>query len=254
MTTNGGTQTSFSAWQPSCEEGSLLGRLIEGILSLLYPPECALCGGVLTRGRVVCERCWEGLPRLSGARCRICGDLLQDPSLDLCLVCGTRIRPFSRIVAIAPYEGGWERLIHMFKFDCEKAIGDWLGSLLASAARHERLGEGVDSVSYIPMTVKERNERGFNQAEILARRVARGLGLPLNRTLAKVRETLPQRSLPAGERRKNLRGAFRPVRSGSGGVLLIDDICTTTATVEECALTLNQGGYSPVVVLTVARA
>ena len=104
------------------------------------------------------------------------------------------------------------------------------------------------------MTVKERNERGFNQAEILARRVARGLGLPLNRTLAKVRETLPQRSLPAGERRKNLRGAFRPVRSGSGGVLLIDDICTTTATVEECALTLNQGGYSPVVVLTVARA
>jgi len=252
MTTNGGTRTSSSAWPASSEGGSFIGRLADGLLSLLYPPECALCGGGIDRGKIVCDRCF--LPRFSGSRCRICGDLLPDPSLDLCLTCGTRIRPFSRIVPLAPYEGGWERLIHLFKFEGEKAIGRWLGTLLARLARNERLDEGVSSVSYVPMTREELVERGFNQAEILARGVARGIGLPLKRTLIKVRRTAPQRTLSAGERRENLRGAFTPVRSGRGGIILVDDVCTTTSTVEECSRALRLAGYYPVFVLTVARA
>jgi len=135
-----------------------------------------------------------------------------------------------------------------------EAIGRWFGSLLAQLVRHERLDEGVDSVSYVPMTREERRERGFNQAEILARVVARGIGLPLERMLIKVRRTAPQRTLSARERRENLRGAFKLVRSGKGGVLLVDDVCTTAATVDECSRLLAEGGYSPIVVLTVARA
>jgi len=254
MTTNGGTRTSSSAWRSFSEERSPVRRLTEGILSLLYPEECVLCGRPLDRGRVVCDRCAKLLPPLRGERCRICGDLLQDPSVDLCLTCGTRIRPFQRIVSLAPYEGGWEKLIHMLKFDGEKAIGRWLGRLLAGAVRHERLDRGVDSVSYVPMTRGERRERGFNHAEILARHVARGLRLPLARTLVKVRRTAPQRALSAKGRKENLRGAFEPVRSTGGGVLLVDDVCTTAATVDECARALAEGGYSPIVVVTVARA
>ena len=254
MTTNGGTRTSFSAWPASSEGGRFVSSIADGILSLLYPPECAVCGEVVDRGRVVCDRCFEALPRLSGSRCRVCGDLLPDPSADLCLTCGTRIRPFERIVSLAPYEGGWERLIHLFKFEGERAIGRWLGSLLARLARNERLDEGVDLVSYVPMTREERRERGFNQAEILAREVAGGLGLPLERTLVKVRRTAPQRTLSVRERRENLRGAFKVIRSEEGGVLLVDDVCTTSATVDECARALVEGGYSPVFVLTVARA
>jgi len=221
---------------------------------LFYPAECVLCGAPLARGRIVCGRCAEILPPLTGERCRICGDLLFDRSVDLCLTCGTRVRPFERIVSLAPYEGGWERLIHLFKFEGERAIGRWLGSLLAQLARHERLDRGVDSVSYVPMTREERRERGFNQAEILARSVARSLRLPLVKALVKVRRTAPQRELSARERRENLRGAFRPVRSGRGGFLLVDDVCTTAVTVDECARALVEGGYSPVVALTVARA
>jgi len=254
MTTNGGTRTSSSAWRFSSEWRGLIAGIAEGVLSLLYPPECALCGGGTDRGKIVCDRCFTALPRFSGERCRVCGDLLPDPGLDLCTTCGTRIRPFSRIVSLAPYEGGWERLIHLFKFEGEKAIGRWLGTLLARLARDERLDQGVGSVTYVPMRREELTERGFNQAALLARAVARNLGLRLERTLIKVRPTAPQRTLPARERRENLRGAFMPVRSGRGGIILVDDVCTTSSTVEECSRALRLAGYCTVFVLAVARA
>lgn len=253
MTTNGGTQTSSFVWRSSSEEGPVAG-FAGRILSLFYPPECALCGEPLGSGRPICDRCANLLPPLEGGRCRVCGDLLSDPYLALCPVCGTRIRPFQRIVSLAPYEGGWKGLIHLFKIDGEKAIGRWLGELLANLARNEHLSRGVSAVSYVPMTREERRGRGFNQAELLARYVAKGLRLPLVKTLVKVRRTPPQRTLSADERRENLRGAFEPVRSGGGGVILVDDICTTAATVDECARALVDAGRTPVVVLTVARA
>src|SRR5207237_6401269 len=98
-------------------------------------------------------------------------------------------------------------------------------------------------------------ERGFNQAALLAERLARVLGVPLRqRWLARTRATVPQTALSATERRVNVRGAFVASTSAAGAdVVLVDDVLTTGATAAECARALRAAGARSVGVLTVAR-
>ena len=255
MTTSGGTPTSFSAWRSSFRRlAAAAGSAGEGIASLLYPRECVLCGRSLPERGVLCPSCVASLPSLPSHGCRTCGELLEDHSLDLCLSCGTRERGFDAVYALGPYEGGWDRLVHAFKFDREPAVGRWLGERLADVLAASGEYAGFEAVTYVPMTWHERRARTFNQAEILARTVSRRLGLPLCKLLIKTRRTRPQSRLSAPMRRANVRDAFRARRLGGGRILLVDDVCTTGATVEACAAALKRAGHDSVVVLTAARA
>jgi competence protein ComFC len=225
----------------------------EGLASLFYPPECILCGAPTTWGVVLCSACEARLPRPADPICAVCGEVLSDPLLDLCVRCGTSRRAFSGARALGPYDGSWSALIHSFKFEGEMAVGRWLASRMADRAREWIEGFGVSCVTYVPMTRSERNRRGFNPSRRLALGVGRGLGLPVARLLAKVRTTRPQRTLSAKDRAVNLRGVFRAVGSGRGAVLLVDDILTTGATADECSRALTEVGFDSVYVLTVAR-
>ena len=256
MTTSGATPTSFSAWR------SLSRRLAcalvgtgEAVASLLYPRECVLCGSSIDGREIICERCCDALPALAPHRCSACGEPLEDPLIDLCLTCGTRARGFESFLALGPYAKGWDRLIRAFKFDRERAVGHWLGDRMADCVREAEGIGPIDAVTFVPMTRSERRSRTFNQAEILARRVSQQLGLPLCKLLVKTRRTSPQSHLPAHARKTNLVEAFRAQRGQRWeNVLLVDDICTTGATVEACSLALKRGGHGAVIVLTAARA
>jgi len=149
---------------------------------------------------------------------------------------------------------GWGELIRALKFERERAVARFLSAALAAYVKQENPFGDVDLITYVPMSRADRRARGFNQAALLAHGLGRRIGIPVVRLLAKVRQTRPQAELTAAERRKNLRGAFSVVRSGEGTVLIVDDILTTGATVEECARALKAGGYGPVFVLAVARA
>ncbi len=254
MTTSGGTPTS---WCGSRGFSSLVGparRVLEGLIGLFYPPDCALCGGRLDSLGVLCPECEAGLPELSGPRCRRCGEALQDSSLDLCFRCGTHERAVDRFGSLGPYDGPWGELVRRLKFDKEVAVGRFLASRMADRIRSHGFGNAFDLVTFVPMSPLDRRERGFNQAELLARGVARRLRKPVRRTLEKVRITPPQARLTARQRRTNLRDAFGLLRYGGERVLLVDDIGTTGSTAEECARALKCGGYPSVVVFTVARA
>ena len=253
MITNGGTRTSSFGWR-STSFLKPLGKWGEGLLSLLFPPRCALCGGASDGLDPICPDCAARLPRLEGPRCYICQEELKDPALDLCPTCGTRGRGFEIARALGPYDSGWGALVREFKFEKELAIARFLAARLAEYVRKEGPFGKIDRITYVPMTRTDRRARGFNQARILARGLARRLGISVERLLVKVRQTPAQAALSAAERRNNLRGAFKVVRSGRGTVLIVDDILTTGATVEECARTLKTGGYARVYVLTVARA
>ncbi|MCX6094749.1 MAG: ComF family protein [Candidatus Bipolaricaulota bacterium] len=252
MTTSGATRIScfVSRWFSRIRTGAREGGA--GIAALFYPPQCVTCGAPVAWGEVLCATCEEHLPGRVGPHCDRCGDLLDDERVDLCLRCGTHLRGFERAISLGPYDGGWRTLIALFKFDREKAVGRWLGLRLADAAARS-LSE-VACVTHVPMTRAERKARGGNPSQELARVVARRLRAPERSLLQKTRTTRPQRTLPARERAVNLRGAFRGVRSGTGTVLLVDDLLTTGATVDECGRVLKSEGYSEVYVLTVVRA
>ncbi|MDD5220962.1 MAG: ComF family protein [Candidatus Bipolaricaulis sp.] len=252
MTTSGVTRTSsfvsrwFSRAVCRVREG------LRGIAALLYPPQCVLCGVPVPWGEVLCAACVKSLPQREGPSCRHCGDSLDDARVDLCLRCGTHVRGFDRAASLGPYDGGWKMLMVRFKFEREKAVGRWLGGRLAEAAA-ESFGDIV-CVTHVPMTRGEYRSRGGNPSRELARWVARRLGVPERTLLAKTRPTRPQRTLSARERAVNLRDAFRGVRSETGTVLLVDDLLTTGATVDECGRALKRGGCNEVCVLTVVRA
>jgi ComF family protein len=118
--------------------------------------------------------------------------------------------------------------------------------------------ENIGAVVPVPLHAWRRYRRGYNQSELLARELARLIDVPMMNALTRVRHTTPQVELRKKQRRDNVRGAFAlheevARRGEKGSVLLIDDVCTTGATLGECARVLKSAGFAPVYALTLAR-
>jgi len=133
-----------------------------------------------------------------------------------------------------------------------------LGSLLTSFADPDFSFRPYDRVIPVPLHPSRLRQRGYNQSLLLAREVSQKYLIPLDFTsLRRVRPTPPQTQLSGAERRKNIRGAFavqNPEPLAKASILLIDDVFTTGATVEECSKILLRAGAKRVDVLTLARA
>jgi ComF family protein len=126
--------------------------------------------------------------------------------------------------------------------------------LAGAAARAVPLHWRIDAVVPVPLHRSRERRRGFNQAEIAARVVARHLDVPLARSLLRrVRETPPQASLPAGRRATNLRGGFAVTEEPPERVLLVDDVTTTGSTFDEAASVLRRAGVATVYALAIGR-
>lgn len=189
----------------------------------------------------------------------MCGQTVANPlALDAegeCAACVREPRPWGALRSYGPYGGVLRRLIHLLKYEGMEPLGATLGRRLAEPA-----GElaPYDVVAPVPLHRSRRLERGFNQAELLGRGLARAAGGRLEPgLLARRRATQPQAGLTAAERRTNLRGSFyAPRREAVRGrkILLIDDVTTTGATLEACARALQRAGAASVVALTLARA
>jgi ComF family protein len=143
-------------------------------------------------------------------------------------------------------------IVHALKYDGRRSLAAPLGALM-----RERGGDvlaGAHFVVPVPLHRRRRWTRGFNQAADLARH----LGLPVCRALRRVRATAPQTTLPAAERHGNVRHAFRCTRAAQSTigavVVIVDDVCTTGATIDACAAALKAAGTAEVRALMVARA
>lgn len=172
------------------------------------------------------------------------------------LRCGRcRARPprFDWLECYGPYDGGLDRLIGAFKFDGHYFLAGPLASLLSSAIG--RRDATVDVVAAVPMSPRRERARGYNQAELLGRELAKILDRPFQRSLlSRARSTRTQSELPRDQRAANVRGAFvaRPCKGTR--VLLVDDICTTGETLRSCAAALKKEGAESVYAACVARA
>ena len=144
-------------------------------------------------------------------------------------------------------------MIHLLKYDGERARAEWCGSAVADIVRASQWS--MDLVIPVPLHRSKEWTRGYNQSRLVAREVAAGLGLELADSLVRTRQTRSQVDLDADQRRENVRGAFVARRQLVGlSVLLIDDVITTGSTLVECAAACRQAGASSVFAATVATA
>jgi ComF family protein len=232
--------------------------LADALLAVLLAPRCAACAVLLDRPTLgpVCPACWHSILPLTPPLCDVCGDPLPSwrvVSLPLarCARCRRLSRSIDRSRAIGAYDGALRSIVHALKYDGRRSLAKPLGALMQT--RGADVLADADLAVPVPLHASRRRERGFNQAEDLARHV----GLPIVVALRRIRRTPPQADLPAGKRHGNVKGAFAPVRdcrSVSGRiVVLIDDVSTTGATLDACARVLKESGAREVRALTAAR-
>jgi ComF family protein len=268
----------------------------------LFPADCRICNAPLLQiSRVpVCADCLNSVRPLSGSLCTRCGEALPysissdgDSSLvsarqaadsqvsgyrkpehqimgyhidDRCRRCQLAQLPFARAVAYGSYDGALRDLIHLLKFDQVRPAAKVLGPLLAAsiAALEPSLPAGAIAVVPVPLHAHKQSQRGFNQAELIARAALKELSRSpqgsrfelFPRALMRVRDTGSQIGLTRHQRRENLRGAFRvdnPTQVRDRNILLVDDVYTTGATASECTRALLRAGAAQVWVATVGR-
>jgi competence protein ComFC len=167
-----------------------------------------------------------------------------------CALCRSGLRGFDAAYSYGAYEGVLRELIHLYKYGKVRTLARPLSGLLLQALPRD---EAFDATVPVPLYWRRRMQRGFNQAELLARGLARSTGIPVVKALGRVRPTPTQAGLSNSARRQNMARAFRSRSVQGKRILLIDDVMTTGATAASCALALKQAGARRVALLTVAR-
>lgn len=238
-----------SGWLSILPQPDGLKRLGRKILNAALPGSCLLCGAD-SQGSLLCPPCTNDLPVLPEALCPICA--VPTTHGEHCGACLRETPHFERTIALFRYDFPADRIIHAFKYGHQLAVAAWGAQQLA-----ERIGtEHFDLIVPLPLHPERLRERGFNQSAEIARALQNWLKFPVDRGhVQRTRATPPQADLPHKARHQNVRGAFGCRADFTGKrLLLIDDVMTTGATVNECARVLKQHGATSVTVAVIARA
>ena len=248
-----------------------LASVSDALVSVFFPGPCRLCERLLIQAsRIpICEECLASFGPIGENICRICGQPLetfQNPTSEgqtldevrrICGVCQLQTYAFDRARSYARYEKGLIRAIILLKFERIEPLGAWFAERLLELARKEGL-LGVDVVVPVPLHRQRERERGYNQADLIAKPFARRLKLPYwPNVLVRKRPRPDRHILTFRERWESVNGAFATQNPGQVDnlrVLLLDDVLTTGATLNACAKVLREAGAKSVIGLTVARA
>ncbi|MCS7206600.1 MAG: double zinc ribbon domain-containing protein [Dehalococcoidia bacterium] len=228
-----------------------LAQVWEAVVHLVAPARCVGCG---RGGPLLCPLCLEASTPLKEPFCIRCAQPLRSLWQRMCGMCG-HLQALDGVRAPYVLEGPIRRAVHAFKYRGIWSLGDVLGEFLLPTAQSMPVLPHV--VVPVPLHARRLKERGYNQALLLARVVAQGLGIPLEEgMLVRRRASVPLAQLASARlRREAVRDAFACTRQGLGGVavLLVDDVCTSGATLDACASVLKGAGAGPVWGLTLAR-
>ncbi len=221
--------------------------LHRALIDLLFPPRCVTCRRV---GVWFCDACQSSMERIRAPLCERCGRPLPHPPCSYCLarplvIDGTR--------AIAFFEHKTRDAIHAFKYAKRVELAPIFAALLDDYLRDQRIP--FDVVIPVPLHADRERARGYNQSRLLARELqARHGGAVWDDALTRARATRPQVELDAAERRENVKDAFIASERVHGKqILLLDDVCTTGATMDACAVALKRQNAQSVWGLAIAR-
>ena len=234
------------------------------LASVLIPAPCGVCGELLESGQriPICARCVAQFQPIGWHLCEHCGrpilsDFAAEISPLLCHMCRRDLYDFDFARSFAPYGTVASRAILMLKYEQVIPLGAWFAHKLAELVRANPAGYAADVVVPVPLHAARFRERGYNQADLIARPLARLLGLPFRSYLLVRTKPRPDKlKLSTRERWTTVRGAYA-TREGTQvdklRVLLVDDVFTTGATLDACSRALRKARAVRVAGLTVAR-
>ncbi len=217
---------------------------------------CVVCDRELPwrdRKASCCADCWKLLPRITSAKCNSCA-LPWSGSDTLsfrCISCLDDPLPVAWTEAWGHYRGELERVLHAFKFERHDFLDAALAGLLEDVLRDRQF----DAVAAVPMHRSKERSRGYNQAELLGRALAKRIAVPYEPALTKKKERRAQSTLARSDRAANVRNVFSASAAiEDRSVLLVDDVCTTGETLRACAAALQRAGATRVAAVVVAKA
>ena len=218
--------------------------------NVIFPPHCVVCG---RGGAWLCAECQETFAPISRPLCERCGHPITCGTL--CSRCQVQPLAIDSIRSVYRFEGALRDSLHEFKYDGVKVLAKPFGRMMGDYLDANPVPSDV--VIPVPLHKRRLRTRGYNQSALLAREIALSVGLLWDtKALVRQRETAPQVSLSKLQRRTNVDGAFVCIDESlrQRRVLLVDDVCTTGATLEACATALYEVGVGAVHGLTLARA
>jgi ComF family protein len=238
--------------------------VLDALASVVFPAPCRICGQTLaTASRIpICEDCLDGFERISEPMCACCGRpfaslAAAQSAQPLCRLCRVNFYAFERARSFAVYDDALSEAIVLLKYEEVARLGDWFAAHLSRIVSQAPADWRADVVVPVPLHPERQRERGYNQAELIARPLAKRLDLKMEpRLLVRTKPRPPQLVLSRTEHWKSVRGAYA-TRAGlqvdNLRVLLVDDVLTTGATLDACARALQKAGAAAVFGLTVAR-
>lgn len=208
-------------------------KLMGGVMDLLFPRKCPFCGAI-TGKDVLCQNCEKTLPW--------CGKERSGANFDC-------------VTAPLYYEEGVRKAVHNLKFNGKIGGVDYFGQMMAQWAAEHYSGE-FDAVTWVPVSKKRLRKRGYDQSRLLCGAMCGHWDVEPLETLKKRVDNPPQSGIDDhAQRRANVLGAYEAVNVSSfvgKRLLLIDDVCTTGATLGECARVLKTAGAARVLCLTLS--
>lgn len=233
---------------------------IERLFQFILPPQCHCCEKFLEEGQQgICPECLSKIRWIEPPFCSICGTpfVSREIGSHLCGTCLTKKRYFIMARALGSYEGALQEAIHRWKYQGKTTLNPIFGDWMAEGLYRYWDPNLIDLLIPVPLHPQRLRERGFNQALLLVKELSRRTGIPYRkRLLQKIRPTLPQVNLSGVEREKGVKGSFTidgKEETEGKAILLVDDVYTTGATVNECSKVLMAAGAERVDVFTLAH-
>jgi len=230
------------------------------LLDLVWPRTCEACGKPAGESsKYLCWDCLAALPVIEPPFCSRCGDPVEGHITRdyICSFCVDRTPAFDRAHSALRFKGPLKDVLHRFKYSNATHLDKDLATVLHACVRTHYSQERFDAITFVPLHPAKERARTYNQALLLANRLAGMMEVPLARgCLTRLRETGTQTHLNMRERAKNVSGAFEarcPEWIEGRSFLLVDDVMTTGATVNEISRVMKTAGASRVCVATVAR-
>jgi len=236
-------------------------QLKDDLLDFIYPQSCPICKKSLSQEeKEVCKNCWKNLVILPHSFCPYCMLFFEEDDSIFKHSCDSLSRPSDRRIlavrSLGTFDDYYKTLIHRIKYNKKIPLGKRLAISLGEETAKEREFLSCDLVIPVPLYRARKRERGFNQSEILAGGITRALNIAISGNILKrTKNTKDQTNLNAQQRRENVRNAFvvtQPNMVIGKKVILVDDVMTTGATLNECARVLLDIGAKGVFAATLA--